>query len=50
MRVLDVASGSGAVTLAAARLGAADDLMRERAAGADTTVLISPINIGIGTK
>jgi ubiquinone/menaquinone biosynthesis C-methylase UbiE len=29
---------------------AADGLIRERAAGADTAVLISPINIGIGTK
>jgi ubiquinone/menaquinone biosynthesis C-methylase UbiE len=29
---------------------AMDDLIRERAAGGDTAVLISPINIGIGTK
>jgi ubiquinone/menaquinone biosynthesis C-methylase UbiE len=29
---------------------AADDLIRARAAGTDTAVLISPINIGIGTK
>jgi hypothetical protein len=29
---------------------AADDLIRERAAEADTAVLIIPINIGIGTK
>jgi hypothetical protein len=29
---------------------AADDLIRERAAGTGTAVLVSPINIGIGTK
>jgi hypothetical protein len=29
---------------------ALDDLVRERAAGSGTAVLISPINIGIGTK
>ena len=29
---------------------AADHLIRERAAGHDTAVLISPINIGVGTK
>jgi ubiquinone/menaquinone biosynthesis C-methylase UbiE len=29
---------------------AMDDLIRERAVGGDTAVLISPINIGIGTK
>jgi hypothetical protein len=29
---------------------AADDLIRERAGGTDTAVLISPINIAIGTK
>ena len=29
---------------------AADDLIRERAGGTDTAILISPINIGIGTK
>ena len=29
---------------------AMDDLIRERAAGSGTAVLISPINIGIGTK
>ena len=29
---------------------AAHDLIRERAAGSDTAVLITPINIGIGTK
>ena len=29
---------------------AADDLIRERAAGTGTAVLINPINIGIGTK
>ena len=34
----------------AATKKAADDLIGERAAGTDTAVLISPINIGIGTK
>ena len=28
----------------------ADDLIRERAGGTGTAVLISPINIGVGTR